>query len=432
MTLTRENLNPCTVQLTIACDKAEVDDGFAKALRDVAKKMKLPGFRPGHAPAHIVEKYVTRESLAEDAIEHIVQKAYKSALEQEKIEPDRSVRPYVKLEKIDPEAGACDFTVKVPLPPVVEIGEYKGIELEKPKIEVTDEEVQYQIEELRKQRATREPITDRGIMEGDVAVVNIRVEGEAGDGRNFMTVAGQTFPGLDALLLGMKVEDMKQATLDFPDKFQEKDWAGKSLPCQVGVNSVSSVRPPALDDAFAQSLKTENLDDLKTRIRDGVARAKEAMVMEMVTEQLMDKLLEKSHVEVADPMWEAIADRRLRDTEVEQHKAGKTLEEYAKENGMTLEELREAWRDRSRMHVKRALLIREVRDREKLLITNEDLNRELHSMASEYEVTPEEMLNLLKANQSLEDLHFRALSRKVTEYLYEHAKVRELEGAANS
>lgn len=425
MTVTREDLNPCTVKLTIVCEPAEVTEGFDRAIKQISKKIRLPGFRPGHAPRAMVEPLLDKNDLYNEAADQIVRKLGSKAMEDEKLQPDPSQRPMVDLTKLDREASECDFSVKVAMPPIVDLGEYKGLPVQKPSVEVTEDEVTYQIDELRKRRSTREAITDRGTAEGDVAVVNVKVDGEEGDGRTFMTVVGQTFPGLDEALIGMKVEEMKHVDLTFPESFQEKDWSGKSLSCVVAVNSLSAVKLPELDEAFAKLMKTENVDELRERLRDTIAKAKEEMVKEIVNEQLLDALLERSTVHVSDNMWENLAGRRLQETAEDQRKQGKSLEDYAKENGMTLEELVENWKEKAQIHVKRALLIREVFTKEQMKLNNQELNQELFAMAQEYEITPEDLLNILKKNNQIEELHFRAIARKVGDFLIEHADQKE-------
>jgi len=426
MQVTREDLNPCTVKLNVVCDAEQVKAGFEKALKSISKSIKMPGFRPGHVPKGMIEKMIDPGQLNEEAAEFIVRSAFRKAVEQEGLTPDGGTSPSVELVKIDQAEGACEFNAKVPLPPVVELGDYKSLPIERPAIDVTEEEVEYQIEELRKQRHSREAVTDRGAEEGDVAVVNIKLEGEEGDGRNFMTVVGKTFPQLDHALSGMRVEEMKQLDLTFPENFQEKDWAGKPYKCLVTLNSISAVKLPDIDDAFAQSLKTDNLDDLQTKLREGILRAKNEMVREMVTEQLLERLLERSKVEVSDNMWEQLASRRLHETQQEVQQEGKTMEQHAAENGMTVDGLIEAWKEKAKLHVIRALMIRTVYEQEKMQVNNEDLNRELYAMANEFGVEPQQMLEMLQKNQAMEEIQYRSISRKVSEFLLEHADIKEV------
>jgi len=426
MQVTREDLNPCTVLLNVVCDADEVKEGFDKAFKQIAKKIKLPGFRPGHAPRAMLEGLVSKEELYDNATENIVRVGFKAALLEAALEPDQTTRPTVELKLLDQETSAAEFSVKVPLPPQITLGDYKGLPVQKPVISVTEEEVDKQIEEFRKRRQLREAVTDRGVQEGDVAVVNVKLDGESGDGRNFMTIAGQTFEALDTALMGMQVEEMKNLEVTFPDNFQEKDWAGQTHKIQVTLNSLSGVKLPDLDDSFAQSLKTESVEDLRERVRAGLGRAKNEMLRELVSEQLMERLHERSEVHVSDNMWEALAERRLRETAEEQQKEGKNLESYAAEKGMTMEQLHEAWKKNAKLHVERALLIKEVFVKENMQLSNSELHAELIEMANEYEMEVDEMLKVLQKNQALDELQFRALNRKVTDYLESQAESTEV------
>lgn len=423
MQVTREELNPCTLKLTIVCEPQEVNEGFNRAFKQIAKKVKLPGFRPGHAPRAMLEGIVSKEELYDEAAEHIVRNSFKKALEQEGIQPDQSVRPSVELTTLDQDKSEAEYVAKVPLPPKVTLGDYKGLPLEKPAVEVSEEEIDHQIEEFRKRRQTREAVTDRGVEEGDVAVVNIKADGEEGEGHTFMSVSGQLFPELDEALKSMKVEEMKSLELTFPENFTEKDWQGQTKKVTVTLNSLSAVKLPELDDTFAQSLQTDNVEDLRGRIRDGIRGAKESMLRDLTNEQLLDKLHERSEVYVSDNMWEQLAQRRLEETAQEQHRQGKNLEQYAAENGMTIEQLIEAWGQKAKMHVERALLIREVFTAERMQLTNQELNVELQAMAQEYGVDLEQMVSLLRENNAIDELHFRAISRKVGDFLESNAAV---------
>ena len=352
MQVTREDLNPCTVLLNIVCDADEV--------KQIAKKIKLPGFRPGHAPKAMLEGLISKEELYENATENIVRVGYRKALEETALEIDQTTRPTVELKLLDQETSAAEFSLKVPLPPQITLGDYKGLPVQKPAIEVTEEEVDKQLE------------------------------------------------------------------VTFPENFQEKDWAGQTHKIQVAVNSLSGVKLPDLDDSFAQSLKTESVEDLRERVRAGLGRAKAEMLRELVTEQLMERLQERSQVFVSDNMWESLAERRLRETAEEQRKEGKSLESYAAEKGMTMEQLHDAWKKNAKLQVERALMIKEVFVKEEMQLANAELNAELFEMAHEYNVEVDEMLKMLQRNEAVDELHFRAISRKVTDFLQSQAEVSEV------
>jgi trigger factor len=427
MEVTREDLNPCTVQLTVVCDEGQVTDAFDRAYKQISKRIRVPGFRPGTAPKSIVESMVQPEQVLDTASDIIVRSAAKTAIDQQGLVPDG--RPIVDLTKLDVDSRQCEFTIKVPLAPVVELGDYKALTARRPPIDISDDEVQHQIDEMRRRKSTREAVTGRGVQEGDVAVVNIRVDGEAGDGRTFMTVAGQTFAMLDEALMGMEGDEMKSLDLTFPDNFQEKDWAGKSFHCQVTLRSLNALKLPELDDAFAQEYKVENVDELKDLVRKRMTEAKERMIQDYVNEQLVQDLLERSKVELSDNLWESVAQRRMQDIEREQEERKQTLEQYAAQNGMTVQQLEEAQRKEARLQVMRAILVREVFKKEDMSMSNAELNIELALMAREYDMDPKTLLNALKKNQALDELHYRAINRKVMDFLNTSANVVEVADA---
>jgi trigger factor len=305
------------------------------------------------------------------------------------------------------------------------LSEYKGLPANRPAIEVTDEEVQYQITELRKRQGSREAVLDRNAQEGDYGVVNIKVEGETGEGRTFMVVIGQTFPSLDAALPGMASEEMRSVELEFPDNFSDKALAGTKQKSQITLNSISAVSMPELNDEFAKALNSDSVEELTARMRESIVQAKEQMTRDMVQDQLLESLRGSSKIEVSDNMWEALANQRLSEISQEVRRQGKTIEDYAKENGMTVDELVKAWHEQAKVHVERAMVVREVFAKEKLAITNEELNTELFAMAQEYQMEPMELLEAMRKAGSLQELQFRAISRKVTDFLIENAVITE-------
>ena len=225
--------------------------------------------------------------------------------------------------------------------------------------------------------------------------------------------------------MGMSAEEMKHLELDFPGTFSEKAWAGKKFQAQVTLNSISAITLPDLDDTFAKSVKTESVDELKVRMRESIIAAKGQMVRDMLQDQLLENLRQSSKVEVSDNMWEALANQRLGEIQEQQREAGKSLEQYAQENGMTMEEFVKAWQDQAKVHVERAMVVREIFAKEKLQITNDELNNELFFMAQEFQVEAMELLEYMRKNDSLQELHFRSISRKVSNFLIEHAVITE-------
>jgi trigger factor len=427
MQITREDLNPCTVKLSIVCTPEQVQEGFNRAYKAASKTVRIPGFRPGTAPRHLVEAQVNPQAVAEMAAEEIINKSWKQAADQEKLEAFSS--PSVELKKLDKEGGECEYDIRVPLKPVVELSDYKNLPAMRPKIDVTDDEVEAQIQNMRQGKGKRQKVTDRGAEESDVAVINIKVDGEEGDGRTFMVIVGQTFKALDELLKGMEAEDMKKAELTFPANFQEKDWAKKKKDSLVTLRSLSTMSMPELDDEFAQALNTENMGDLRNRLRESILSAKKEQADNYVNEQIMDSLVHASTIHVPDSMWEQVAQQRLNDYARIQQEKGKTVEDLAKDSGQSIEDFVEGIKSESKHFVLRAQAIQEVFNKEGMKIADEDLNTELVALAREYQIPPRELLEALQKNKSIQELVHRAINRKVMNFLNAHAAITETETA---
>ncbi|HEY3781624.1 MAG TPA: trigger factor [Fimbriimonadaceae bacterium] len=423
MQINREDLNPCTVQLDIVCDPEQVKEGFHRAYKEAAKSVKIPGFRPGHAPRALVEQQISKTAVAEVAAEIIMTDAYKKAV------TELDLKPYstgaVTLKEIEEVDKKCEFTAKVPLPPVVEIGDYSSIPVEKPSMDVTDQEVEEQFEELRKQHSTREAVSDRGVEDGDVAVVNIKVSGEEGDGRNFMIVVGKTFEGMDEALKGMNVEDMKHLKLTFPELFQEKDWAGKEMDCQLTLRSLSSIKLPDIQE-MTEKLKFDDPVELKAKIKELIQARKEQAVEEFVQEQLIEELMRRSSVCVPDTMWETVAKQKIQDVAEQLREQKKTFADFVKEKGMTEDEFIDAQHNEAKTYVMRAQLIQDIFIKEKMVVSNEDLNEELLLMAKEYSMEPRDLLQALQKNDSLREVHYQSIHRKVMDFLMSKAETKEV------
>lgn len=434
MQVTREDLNACTVKLDVACSPEDVKEGFARAVRAFGKRMRVPGFRPGTAPRHLIEPLIDDESLKGQAADEIVRLSIKKVLDQESLEPNGT--PTVNVTKIEKDPAVCEFWMKVPLKPIVELSEYRGVEVESPSIEVTDEELEYHLNEMRQAQGKRAVVTDRPAQEGDNAVVNIRIDGEEGDGQKFMLTIGQTFKELDEVLTGMRPEEMKSAELEFPKEFINKTLAGKKAKCLVALSSLNAVRLPELDDTFAQTakgdlagFKSQSLDEMKKKLREAIARAKEQARDEYLTDQILAEVLNASKVEVPDTMWEGVAEQRLRELANDLAARGKTPQQYAEESGMTIEEMVENWKDEAKRQVRRALVVQQIFEAEKMRLTNQDLNVELMTMSEEMGIPAPDLVKTLQKNKALQELHFRGIFRKVSTFLRDEAKIKQLEPA---
>lgn len=429
LTITREEINEATLLLNVVCPPDLVKDGFSKAIKDLSKQIKIPGFRPGGAPAHLVEQAVGEREILNAAAERIARSAVKKALEQENLTPVST--PVLDLVKFERTTSEAEFRLKVPLASVIEVGEYKGLPVVRPSIEITDADVEEQIDGLRRREGKRETITDRGIENGDMAVVNIKVDGQEGDGRTFMTVVGQTFPDLDAQIIGMKAEEIKHATITFPGNFQEADWANQTHPSTITIRSVNAIKLPELDDDFAKKLKLADVEELRTAVRRRMEEQKEVIQNNSLQEQLMEELGRRSRIVVPTTTWEQVAERRIQEIAAEAESKGGTLEDYAKSQGMEVEGLYEALKREAKLHVERAVMIEHIFREEKMTISADTFNLYAMQVLSQNGIGMEDAPKFLKeyGQQVREEATFRALNDAVVSFLIENAAITEGEAA---
>lgn len=438
MQVTREDINPATVRLAISCTPDQIEAGFDRALRDLGKKVKVPGFRPGKAPRKMVEESINPQALYENAADVIIRKAYEQAARDFDLKPEGV--PTVDLQQFyrggeTTEDGKTaeptfNFTIKVPLAPVVELAETKGLQAQSPAVTVSDEEIDYQIEELRRGQGTKREVSDRGIQDGDAVVLSLATSDD--DARSFMVIAGQTFPDLDKALLGMSGDDVKSETLNFPDNFQNEAWKGKKIKTKIAVKSVTAFQLPALDDEFAKGYNFDNIDALRERVREGIRQVKENAVRDLVRDQLLDSLLTKSTVHVAENTWESVVERRVRELGAELQSRGSSFEEHLKSNNVTEEEFMEQLKADAQINVHRAVVIQKIFQDNGMTIGADDLNEFFRQVLVENNVAPENVDAFSKeyGAQIREEVVFRAMTSKVTDFLIEHADIAESVEAA--
>jgi trigger factor len=426
MQIKREELNPCTIKLDVVCSPDQVKSGFDKAYKGFAKQMRIPGFRPGHAPRQVVKKYVRQEDVNGAAAEEIIRKAIQEAITSEKIQPHDS--PAVTLTSLSEDDNKCEFWAKVPLQPIVELGEYKGVSLKKPSVEVSDKEVKAIVDSIRKHAKAGKPVNP-GAMDGDYAVLNIRKADKDDDGINQIITVGETFADLDKALTGMRAEEMKVVELSFPAGFEVKDLAGKKAKVRLTLKAHASAVSPIVNNAHGYG-QLEQVADPKSEIgkkidetmKEQVEYLKNQTVQEWINETLQASILAGSKVEVPDTMWESVANQRLSELDEESRRAGSNLEEYAKSVGMTIEEMVKVWQAEAKVQVQRAVIAQEIFKKESMKLSNEDLSNSLIQMSSEYGVAPQELADAMQKNKNFTELQIRGVFNKVIDFLNANAE----------
>jgi trigger factor len=382
--LSREELSPVTIQLTVEVDALTTQRMFERTLRILGKYIDVPGFRRGQAPLNMLRRLIPEENLRRAAGELMMDEFIPKVLQQEQIEPYRA--PRVDIERLQ-EGEPFRFKLTVPLRPVVEkLGEYRDLRFPIPPQETTDEEVEQALESLRKQRMRLESAPDRPAQTDDRLVVGIQSLEEENAKRNrYMMTLGATFGALDNLLAGMREGETKEATLTFPENFDDPDLAGKTLTVAVTLERVYAPVYPDLDDAFAQQHGYDDLNAMREGIRQRITQRKVEYLQDRAREQALAILRERSVVHLPD----ALIDEQLREEaeefaqELKQN--GLTLEMFAQGAGLTREQVVEQLRQRGVTRLQNTFLLMALADREGIEVTESELDEVAESVSPDTE-----------------------------------------------
>ncbi len=376
MKSTTEKIEGSRVVLSIETDNEEMEKSMEKAYRRLAAKTAVPGFRKGKAPRPMLERYLGREALMEEAANLLLVETYDKAIEEHKVEA--IARPEVEVIQVEP----LSFKATVPVRPTVELGDYHDIKFVPEQVEITEEEVNEALERLRNMRSTWEPVEREAKIDD---LLNIDVEGTAQDkvvvsekGGWYVISANPDapFPGFSKELEGAKKAEERAFTLKLPEGFKES--AGQDCVFKVKVNEVKQKNLPTLDDEFAKSLGkgVDTLDVLKERIKSDLKSAKERMARGRLEDKAIDALVAISRLEYPDIMVQNEIDHLVE--ERRQYQGGEgSLEDYLKNAKKTEEEFRNELKPAAEGVIKRSLVLAKLGELEKVEVSAADIDAEI-------------------------------------------------------
>ncbi|MBE3591946.1 MAG: trigger factor [Thermoanaerobacter sp.] len=390
------------IELTIPSEKFE--EGLNFAFKKNASKFNVPGFRRGKAPRAIVERYYGEGVLYEDAVEYVFDEAYKEALKTFDLEPVDY--PNINILQIG-KGKDLILEATVPVMPEVELGEYKGIEIEKIEYDVYDGDVEYELEKLRQQNARIIPIEGRAAESGDISVIDFEgfIDGkpfEGGKAENYQLELGSnTFiPGFEDQIIGHNVNETFDVSVTFPEDYKVEELRGKSAVFKVTLKALNKKELPELDDEFAKDVSEfETLQELKADIRKKLEEKNRLDAENEMKEKVVMKVVENAKVDIPDVMVERQIDISLRDLDYNLRYQGLDLNSYLSITGKTLENLRKEMWDGALNRVKTQLVIDKIAKVENIQVTEEELEKRLKEMAESYRINLEEFKKSLTENQ---------------------------------
>ena len=379
------------VVLEIEVAPSEVDRHFATAYQHVAARTKVPGFRPGKAPRNVIDGFVGRASIVAEAVDHLVNESYDAALDQVAIIPID--QPEVDLDSGTVVEGATvRFTATVAVRPEVTLGAYIDYPFGLDPVEVTDEQVEAVITDLREQQATLRPVDDRGAAKGDVASVKFvgTIDGEpfeGGSADRLPVVIGEErmIPGWEENLVGMTIDQTKGFDITFPDDYRVEALRSKAAHFEVTLLDLRERILPELDDEFAKSVgELATLDELRAEIRDALARRGADEARHHFADRIIDFATANASVDLPEVMI-ANEIEIMRD-ELRNRLAAQAIgmDRYLEMARQTPEELAAEFRDPATRRVKSLLVLSAIAEKEGVDATPEQIEAEIADQLSRY------------------------------------------------
>jgi len=422
--VTNEKTEEHQVFLTIEMETAEMEESREDSYRRLVKKVDVPGFRKGKAPRVILERHVGQESLLSDTVDVLVPEAYEKALKEQDIEP--IAQPQIEVVQTDP----IIFKAVVPLKPVVKPGDYHSIRLDPEPVEVTEDNINDVIEQLRHQHATWEPV-ERAVDFGDMVVLEVdsNVEGEP-----FINQKGAQYqvtrdspapaPGFAEQLVGMGKSEEKEFKLQFPEDYSRGELAGKEASFKVLVTEVKRENLPELTDEFVREVNPDfkTAGELRERVSTDLTTRAEEMAKRNFEERVIEAVADISEMEFPPILVEVEVDRALDRNLRFMQQSGLGMEEYLKSMNKTEEELREEMRPAARKRVSQSLVLGKIAEEEKVEVSGAEIDAEIEEMTGSATENRDELKKALNTPQARESIEQTLVTRKTVQRLVEIAQ----------
>lgn len=413
-----------TVELTIQVEAADFEAAVQKAYLKNRSRISVPGFRKGKAPRKIIESMYGTAVFYEDAINDVYPAAYEAAVQEQGLED--MGHPVMDIVEVGKEQGLI-FTALVSVRPEVKLGQYKGLTAPKNVAEVTEQDIDAEMEPYIK-RATRQVSVDTEIRMGDTAVIDFEgfdngVAFEGGKGENYSLEigSGSFVPGFEDQLIGMKAGEEKEINITFPEDYVP-DLAGKAVVFKVKVNEVKEPQVPQVDDEFAKDVSEfETLADFRKDLGEKLAKRRAAQADDEFEEAILKQLVDNMQVEIPDGMVETQLDKLMDEYAMRMQSQGMSVNEYLKMMGMTPEMMRSSAKPSALRQVQIQLALNAVAEAEKIEITDEDCQEEIKKLAEQYKLTEDQV----KAAVPMENLKSDLRLQKASDLVIAEAKVGE-------
>ncbi len=417
MKLTAERIDNHKVVLEMEIPQEEVKKAIDKAITKLANRVNVPGFRKGKAPRKVIENRVGEQAILDEAFDIIAPKAYNEALTQENNHPVG--RPEIEVVTLAADKDLV-FKATITAKPEIELGEYKDLKVEKTVEEVTDEDVQKQIDGMLEHNAKMVVAEGAELQDGDFAVIDFEgfVDGEAfeggkGEGYPLQIGSSSFIPGFEEQLVGAKAGEERDVNVVFPTEYHAPNLAGKSALFKVKVNDVKRKELPELNDEFVKTASAfATVDELKADIRANLEKTAAEKAESAMRATAIKEAADNCTVDIPEVMIENRIDHMIEELEINLQNRGMALEQYLAYTKMDLEKIRSNYREAATVNVKTDLMLEAIAKKEEIKVEAADMQAEVVGMAQAYGATPKQVQKIIQEQGRVNDLIGTVLRKK--------------------
>lgn len=398
------------VELEVAVDPEAFEAAVSKAYKKNIKRMNVPGFRKGKAPRHLVEKMYGTGVFYEDAVNDLYPTALDEAINESGYE---YVEDKIDLDvvSVGKEEGLV-FKAVITVKPEVEVGEYKGLKADKKVEEVTDADVDKEVEKLQDRNSRLIVVEGRAAENGDTVTFDFEgfVDDKAFDGgkaENYTLTlgSGQFIPGFEDQIVGRNTDDEFDVNVTFPEDYNAEELAGKPAVFKCKLHEIKTRELPELNDEFAKDVSEfDTLDELKNDLKDKLQHQREHAAEDAFESQLLEQLVSGLKAEIPEAMFERRVDESVREFEYRLQSQGLNLDTYLQYTGMDMDAFRKGFREQAEKQVKIRLTLEKIAALEEIAPTEEELDAEFAKLAEQYKMDVEKVKAFIPAKELSKDL----------------------------
>lgn len=400
MSVQVENLEKNMAKLTIEVSAEELEKALQGAYLKQKHNISIPGFRKGKVPRAMIEKMYGAGIFYEDAANALIPQAYSDAVAESKL--DVVSQPEISVSQIE-KGKPFIFTAEVAVKPEVTLGEYKGLEVPKSDLTVTDEEVDAELQKEREKNGRTITVEDRGAEMGDKVTIDFEgsIDGEpfeGGSGKDYpLTLGSNTFiPGFEEQLTGAKPEDVVDVNVTFPEDYNAEELKGKAAVFKCTVHKIEAKELPELDDDFAKDVSEfDTLDEYKADICSGLEKKKEEEAKRAKEDAAVEKAIANAEMDIPDAMIKTQASNMVDNFARRLQSQGMTLEQYMQYLGQTIDQLIDQMRPQALKQIQTRLVLEKVAEVENIEVSDEKIDEEIQRMAKMYNMEADKLKDIM-------------------------------------